>query len=164
MPRLVKPPLSPTHLLHVLPTTGSFRCGTGGSTTAAEGKDEVEDGTSCDVEFACGLLVWPVVRANGGKGEVKEEEKANDSVTINIHLPASEDETLLWRRNARLLLDFLLDPGDLQRTKNEWGKARPFETAMMCARDAVLSHLVIEIDVKLDLGRCFAQRMEDDAR
>jgi len=122
------------------------------STAAAEGKDEVEDGASCDVEFACGLFVWPVVRASGGKGEVKEEEKANDSVMINIHLPASKDETLLWRRDARLLLDFLLDPGDLQRTKMSGG-ARPFETAMMCARHAVLSHLVIEIDVKLDLGR-----------
>ena len=77
----------------------------------------MEDGARCDVEFACGLVVWPVVRASGGKGEVKEGENANDFVMINIHLPASKDETLLWRRNARLLLDFLLDPGDLQRKK-----------------------------------------------
>jgi hypothetical protein len=127
-----------------------------GSTAAAEGKDEVEDGASCDVEFACGLLVWPVIRASGGKGEVKEEGKANDSVMINIHLPASEDEALLWRRNAGLLLDFLLDPGDLQRTKNMSG-GEAFRKRRGCVRGhAVLSHLIIEIDVKLDLGRCFA--------
>jgi hypothetical protein len=27
---------------------------------AAERKDEMEDGACCNVEFACGLLVWPV--------------------------------------------------------------------------------------------------------
>ena len=59
-----------------------------------------------------------MVRASGGKGEVK---KANDFVMIHIHLPASEDKTLLYWWNARLLLDFLLDPGDLQRKKSEWG-------------------------------------------
>ena len=32
---------------------------------------------------------------------------------INVHLSATEDETLLRRRNTRLLLDFLLDPSDL---------------------------------------------------
>jgi len=34
---------------------------------------------------------------------------------IDVHLPATEDEALLWRRDARLLLDFLLDSGDLQQ-------------------------------------------------
>jgi hypothetical protein len=32
---------------------------------------------------------------------------------INVHLPATEDEALLGRRDTRLLLDFLLDPSDL---------------------------------------------------
>jgi hypothetical protein len=32
---------------------------------------------------------------------------------INVHLSATEDETLLRWRNTRLLLDFLLDPSDL---------------------------------------------------
>ena len=27
---------------------------------AAERKDEMEDGACCNVELACGLLVWPV--------------------------------------------------------------------------------------------------------
>ena len=31
----------------------------------------------------------------------------------NVHLSATKDEALLWRRNTRLLLDFLLDPSDL---------------------------------------------------
>ena len=31
---------------------------------------------SCNVEFACGFVVWPVVRASGGKEEVKEEGKS----------------------------------------------------------------------------------------
>ena len=35
-------------------------------------------------------------------------------IVINVHLPATEDEALLWRRNTGLLLDFLLDPGDLR--------------------------------------------------
>jgi len=34
---------------------------------------------------------------------------------INVHLSATEDEALLRRRNTRLLLDFLLDPSDLQQ-------------------------------------------------
>jgi hypothetical protein len=76
---------------------------------------------------------------SGGKGEVKEEEKANDSVMINIHLPASEDETLLWRRNARLLLDFLLDPGDLQRTKMSRGGQAFRNGDGVCARCRPLS-------------------------
>jgi hypothetical protein len=33
---------------------------------------------------------------------------------IDVHLLATEDEALLWRRDARLLLDFLLDSVDLQ--------------------------------------------------
>jgi len=49
----------------------------------------------------------------------REGQKANGFVMIHVHLPASEDETLLWRWNARLLLDFLLDPGDLQRSKKK---------------------------------------------
>ena len=27
---------------------------------AAEGEDEMEDGACCNVELACGLVVWPV--------------------------------------------------------------------------------------------------------
>jgi hypothetical protein len=34
---------------------------------------------------------------------------------IDVHLSATEDEALLLRRNTRLLLDFLLDPSDLQQ-------------------------------------------------
>lgn len=40
--------------------------------------------------------------------------------------------------------------------------AKPYETATMHARHAILSYLIIEIDVKLDLGRYFVRRMEDD--
>jgi len=47
----------------------------------------MQDGAGCDVVLACGFLIW--------------------------HLPTTEDEALLWRRNARLLLDFFLDSGDL---------------------------------------------------
>lgn len=54
---------------------------------AAEREDEMEDGACCNVELACGLVIW--------------------------HLSATEDEALLRRRNTRLLLDFLLDPSDL---------------------------------------------------
>jgi len=60
----------------------------------------MKDGAGCDVELARCLIVW--------------------------HLPATEDEALLWRRDARLLLDFLLDSGDL----------------------------VVEIDVELNLLAC----------
>jgi hypothetical protein len=34
---------------------------------------------------------------------------------INIHLSATEDEALLWRRNTRLLLYFLFDSGYLRQ-------------------------------------------------
>ena len=54
----------------------------------------------------------------GERRRLKKKGKANDFVMIHVHLPAGEDETLLWRRNARLLLDFLLDPSDLRAEKN----------------------------------------------
>lgn len=47
----------------------------------------MQDGAGRDVEFARGLFV--------------------------LHLSATEDETLLWRGDTRLLLYFLLDSSDL---------------------------------------------------
>jgi hypothetical protein len=41
---------------------------------------------------------------------------------INVHLPATEDEALLWRRNTRLLLDLFLDSGDLRAKKKQKGR------------------------------------------
>lgn len=57
----------------------SFTCGTGELvnhhlSAAAEREDEMEDGACCNVELACGLVVW--------------------------HLSATEDEALLRRRNT----------------------------------------------------------------
>ena len=73
---LVKPPsLLPIPCMYYR-RFWKFKCGTVGLSTTAEGKDQVENGASCDVEFACGFVVWPVVRASGGKGEVKEEGKS----------------------------------------------------------------------------------------
>lgn len=59
------------------------------------------------------------VRARGGKSERsskrgKGEQRLSIAV-IDVHLSATEDEALLLRRNTRLLLDFLLDPSDLQQ-------------------------------------------------
>jgi hypothetical protein len=83
---------------------------------AAEREDEMEDGACCNVELACGLFVWPV-RVHV---QMKREERVKffkrieyHSQRSNVHLSATEDEALLWRRNTRLLLNFLLDPSDL---------------------------------------------------
>jgi hypothetical protein len=56
---------------------------------------------------------------------------------------------------------FLFDPSDLQPKKKR-ARANPYETATMYARHAILSYLIIEINVKLDLGRLLARRMEND--
>jgi hypothetical protein len=42
-------------------------------------------------------------------------ERMEDIAMINIHLSATEDEALLWRRNTRLLLYFLFDSCDLRK-------------------------------------------------
>jgi hypothetical protein len=67
----------------------------------------MEDGACGDVELACGLVIWPARREKLKKG-------AWYIAVINVHLSATEDEALLRRWNTRLLLDFLLDPSDLQ--------------------------------------------------
>ena len=53
--------------------------------------------------FSSGLCAG---KSNKGKG-------LHGIGMINVHLPATEDEALLWRRNTGLLLNFLLDPSDL---------------------------------------------------
>jgi len=40
---------------------------------AAEREDEVKDGACCDVELACGLLVWPI-HVGVAQGEGREGE------------------------------------------------------------------------------------------
>jgi hypothetical protein len=52
----------------------------------------VQDGTRRDVELACGLVVWPARTSKMGR--------MDDIVMINLHLPATEDEALLRRRNT----------------------------------------------------------------
>jgi hypothetical protein len=51
--------------------------GIGGSSSAAEGEDEMQDGAGCDVVLACGFLIWPgrveAVRCGAG---VKEGDGA----------------------------------------------------------------------------------------
>jgi hypothetical protein len=59
--------------------------------------------------FSSGL--WAPRGKAGGRSE---KGRVYGFIVINVHLPATEDEALLWRRNTRLLLDFLLDPGDLR--------------------------------------------------
>ena len=53
-----------------------FGCGTGGLSAAAQGEDEMEDGARRDVEFACGLFVWPVGTQREREGKVKEGKGA----------------------------------------------------------------------------------------
>jgi hypothetical protein len=65
-------------------------------------------------------LAWMRVRARaGGKSERSSKrgkgEQGLSIAVIDVHLSATEDEALLLRRNTRLLLDFLLDPSDLQQ-------------------------------------------------
>lgn len=51
----------------------------------------------------------------GMRGKGLKKGEVHDIDVINIHLSATEDETLLWRGNTGLLLNFFLDPGDLQQ-------------------------------------------------
>jgi len=71
----------------------------------------MEDGACCNVELACCLVILPA-RARAHR-ESQRLKGALYIATINVHLPAAEDEALLGRRNTRLLLDFLLNPSDL---------------------------------------------------
>jgi hypothetical protein len=66
----------------------------------------VQDGAGRDVEFARGLFVLP-------EGQRSEKGSRYRQIKINAHLSATEDETLLWRGDTRLLLYFLLDSSDL---------------------------------------------------
>jgi hypothetical protein len=85
--------------------------------------------------LSSGLWEWGV---REGKGEIY--------VMIDVHLPATEDEALLWRRDARLLLDFLLDSGDLKDRTGILSMQR-------LVRMHAAPYLVVEIDVELNLGR-----------
>ena len=68
--------------------------------TATELKDEVQGGTRRDVELPCDLVMWSAPARIG---------RMDDIVIIDLHLPATEDEALLWRNY------FLFDSGDLQQ-------------------------------------------------
>lgn len=65
----------------------------------------MQDGARRNVEVLCSLIVGPV------HAKVKGFMVSSDQ--FNVHLSTTEDETLLWRGNTRLLLYFLFDPSDL---------------------------------------------------
>ena len=63
--------------------------------------------------------------------------------TAHAHLTTTKDETLLWWRYTRLLLDLLLNTGDLDRVH-----AMSVARANTCTNTP---NLVIKVDIKLDL-------------
>jgi hypothetical protein len=94
----------------------------------------MQDGPSIDVEVLGGLVVLPAVRSI--------QRVTRQRLKGNAHLPPGEDEPLLWRRHAGLLLYFLLDTGDLR--DGGYASHRVLE-------GSIVAYLVIRVNVQLNL-------------